>query len=185
MYWNVSKNQWKLHGIVDDSVKFIEKVQLLRSDLWTRFVQQFKEDADFEAGWRGEYWGKMMRGACFVYEYSRNPQLYQALTDTIEDMLTAQDELGRISSYAVSHEFDGWDLWARKYVLLGMQYFMEICTDEELKDRITDSMCRQVDYLIEKIGDPQDGKILITKATRHWRGLNSSSILEPIVPSTV
>lgn len=181
MYWNVSKNEWKLHGIVDDSVKFIEKVQLLRSDLWTRFVQQFKEDADFEAGWRGEYWGKMMRGACFVYEYSRNPQLYQALTDTIEDMLTAQDELGRISSYAVSHEFDGWDLWARKYVLLGMQYFMEICTDEELKDRIMDSMCRQVDYLIEKIGDPQDGKILITKATRHWRGLNSSSILEPIV----
>lgn len=181
MFRTVSENEWKLHGIVDDSVKFIEKVQLLRSDLWTRFVQQFKEDADYEAGWRGEYWGKMMRGACFVYEYSRNPQLYQALTDTIEDMLTAQDELGRISSYAVSHEFDGWDLWARKYVLLGMQYFMEICTDEDLKKRITDSMCRQVDYLIEKIGDPKDGKIQITKATRHWRGLNSASILEPIV----
>lgn len=181
MYWSSLDNKWKIHGIVDESVQFIEKVQLLRSDLWIRFVQQFKEDADFEAGWRGEYWGKMMRGACFVYEYSKNPQLYQVLTDTIEDILTAQDEFGRISSYAISHEFDGWDLWSRKYVLLGMQYFIEICTDEALKKRIVDSMCRQADYLIEKIGDPKDGKILITKATRHWRGLNSSSILEPIV----
>ena len=62
-----------------------------------------------------------------------------------------------------------------------MQYYLEICQDEEFKETIVKSMCRQVDYLISKIGDPEDGKILITKATRHWRGLNSASILEPIV----
>ena len=66
-------------------------------------------------------------------------------------------------------------------MLLGMQYYLEICQDEEFKETIVKSMCRQVDYLISKIGDPEDGKILITKATRHWRGLNSASILEPIV----
>ena len=96
----------KFNGIIDQSVQFIEEFQLLRVDLWKRFVQQFKEDADFEGGWRGEYWGKMMRGACFVYSYSQNPQLYQVLTDTIKDILTAQDELGRISSYGIEHEFD-------------------------------------------------------------------------------
>ena len=168
-------------GMFDGFVKYIEEFQLLRTDLWKRFVQQFKEDADYEAGWRGEYWGKMMRGACFVYSYSKNPKLYQVLTDTVKDMLTAQDEYGRISSYAISHEFDGWDLWSRKYVLLGMQYYLEICQDDGLAAQIVDSMCRQVDYIMSKIGDPEEGKILITKATRHWRGLNSASILEPIV----
>ena len=175
------KNICSFPGRYEELVSFIEEFQLLRSDLWKRFVQQFKEDSDSDAGWRCEYWGKMMRGACFVYSYSRNPKLYEVLTDTVKDLLSAQDDLGRISSYAVNHEFDGWDLWGRKYVLLGMQYYLEICEDAEFQKTIVRSMCRQVDYLISKIGDPKEGKILITKATRHWRGLNSASILEPIV----
>lgn len=32
----------------------------------------------------------MLRGACFVYGYSQDTKLYQVLTDTIKDMLTAQ-----------------------------------------------------------------------------------------------
>jgi len=174
-------NDYKFNGIIDKSVQYIQEFQLLRVDLWKRFVQQFKEDADYEGGWRGEYWGKMMRGACFVYGYSKDAKLYQVLTDTVKDMLTAQDAHGRISSYGIDHEFDAWDLWARKYVLLGMQYYLEICSDDVLASQIVDSMCRQVDYIMTKIGNPEDGKKLITKATRHWRGLNSASILEPIV----
>lgn len=169
------------NGIIDKSINFIEEFQLLRTDLWRRFVQQFKEDADYEGGWRGEYWGKMMRGACFVYQYSRNPELYGVLEETILDILSAQDEKGRISSYGIDHEFDAWDIWGRKYVLLGMQYFLEICQDEELSAKIIDSMRRQVDYMMSKIGRERNGEINITKATRHWRGLNSSSLLEPIV----
>ena len=175
------KNVYQFNGIIDRSVKFIEEFQLLRVELWKRFVQQFKEDADYEGGWRGEYWGKMMRGACFIYQYSHNSQLYQVLTDTVKDILVAQDEHGRISSYAVNHELEAWDMWGRKYVLLGMQYYLEICKDEELAQKVIESMCRQVDYIMSKIGLPEDGKILITRATRHLRGLNSSSILEPIV----
>ena len=171
----------KYNGFFEKYVDFIEREQLLRTDLWKRFVQQFKEDADYEGGWRGEYWGKMMRGACFVYSYSQNPQLYQILTDTVKDMLSTQNEQGRISSYGMDHEFEAWDIWARKYVLLGMQYFREICTDAELSAQILNSMRLQADYMISKIGRPEEGKKLITKATRHWRGLNSSSILEPMV----
>lgn len=174
-------NSFIWNGIIDESVRFVEETQLLRTDLWSRFVQQFKEDADFEGGWRGEYWGKMMRGACFVYAYSQNETLYAILEDTIKDMLSAQEENGRISSYGIDHEFEAWDIWSRKYVLLGMQYFLEICKDEALSAQLVTSMCRQVDYIMTKIGRKRDGKLPITKATRHWRGLNSSSLLEPIV----
>ena len=180
--WVDYDNSVKCDGVIHETIKYIEEFQLLREDLWDRFVRQFKEeDADYENGWRGEYWGKMMRGACFVYSYSQNQKLYETLSHTVEDMLTAQEENGRISSYASNHEFDGWDIWCRKYVLLGMQYFLEICKDEKLAAQITKSLCGQVDYIISKIGRPEEGKKLITEATRHWGGLNSSSLLEPIV----
>ena len=170
----------KYLGFVDDAFRFVESSQLLSPVLWRRFVQQFREDADYDAGWRGEYWGKMMRGASLVYQYTKNPELYDILTQTVIDMINSADETGRISSYGINHEFDGWDIWSRKYVILGMEYFLEICTDEDLKNNIIKSICGQVDYIMSKIGSGE-GKIEITSATRHWRGLNSSSLLEPIV----
>ncbi len=174
------ENTYQYKGLVDDAFRFVVDTQLMRADLWARFVQQFRENADCDGGWRGEYWGKMMRGACFVYSYTKDSALYQVLADTIKDLLTTQDENGRISTYRLDCEFDAWDLWSRKYVLLGMQYFIEICEDDAFKERILQSMCKQVDDLIRKIGK-EDGKRSITSCTRHWRGLNSSSILEPIV----
>ena len=173
-------NVYSYNNFIDKFFKYIESFQLTDEKLWRRFVQQFREDSDYEAGWRGEFWGKMMRGASLVYSYSKNPELYRILTQTVKDMMESADETGRISSYASNHEFDGWDMWSRKYVLLGMQYYLEICTDDELKDKIVSSMCCQLDYIISKIGD-EEGKKPITSATRHWRGLNSSSILEPVV----
>ena len=167
-------------GFVDEYIRYIEDFQLLDEDLWARFVQQFNEDADFDAGWRGEYWGKMMRGSAMTYAYTKNPRLYAAMEKTVNDMIDSADDDGRISSYGCDHEFDCWDMWSRKYVMLGMQYFMEVCKDKQLNDRIIESMKKQADYIIAKIGD-EEGKLPITSATRHWRGLNSSSILEPIV----
>lgn len=176
------RNSYSYVGCVDTANKFAQRAQLLDENLWKRFVKQFADGNadDDDAGWRGEFWGKMMRGACFVYSYTKDGQLYDILTQTVRDMLACQDAKGRISTYSEACEFDGWDIWGRKYVLLGMQYFVEICTDEALKREITSSMVKQVDYIMSKIGDGE-GKMPITKATRNWRGLNSSSLLEPIV----
>lgn len=170
----------RYEGFVNDAFRFIEDFQLMSPELWRRFVQQFREDADFDAGWRGEYWGKMMRGASLVYPYTQNSELYEVLKQTVRDMMDSADENGRISSYALDHEFDGWDIWSRKYVILGMEYFLEICKEDDLRSDIIASISAQVDYIMSKIGS-EKGKMEITMATRHWRGLNSSSLLEPIV----
>ena len=175
---------FEYRGFIDDTFKFIEDFQLLNPTMWERFVRQFREeDADYEGGWRGEYWGKCMRGAAFVYSYTRNPELYAVLEKTVRDMMASgrENEGGRISSYGLSHEFCHWDIWSRKYVLLGMQYFYEICQDESLRSEIVESMKIQANCIMSKIGPRAEGKKQITKASHHWRGLNSSSLLEPIV----
>ena len=179
-FWSDWRNQYRYTGIIDQTMAYIQEVQLLRPELWQRFVAQFRLHSDRDNGWRGEYWGKMMRGGCFVYSYSRDPKLYQALNQTVMDMLALQEPEGRISSYPEELEFDGWDLWSRKYVLLGMQYFMEICEDAKLCDRLTQSMRRQLDYIMARIG-AEEGKLPITSASRDWRGMNSCSLLEPVI----
>lgn len=171
-------NTYKYNDCIDNAMQFIEEFQLMNPTLWKRFVTQFRDHTDTNNEWRGEYWGKMMRGACFVYAYTQNPQLYAILADTVRDMMTCHAEDGRISTYPQDREFDGWDLWSRKYVLLGMEYFLEICKDDELTQQIIASMRKQVDYIMKHVGP---GKKDINQASRNWRGLNSSSILEPIV----
>ncbi len=171
----------KFGGMLERSFRFIERNQISDVDLWKKFVEQFRiriDSKDFL--WRCEYWGKMMRGACMVVSYTKDDGFYRILEYSVRDMLTTQDELGRMSTYTVETEFDSWDLWGRKYVMLGMQYFLEICRDEKLTDEIVKALCRHADYIVAHIGEGESKKI-ITKATRHWKGLNSCSILEPMM----
>lgn len=172
----------KYSGIVDGAIRHIQSVQLMNPSLWKSFVEQFRTRPDGEkAIWRGEFWGKMMRGATFTYEYTKSEELYEVMCDTVRDLLSTADELGRISTYSIETEFDGWDLWCRKYVLLGLEYFLDICKDEKLRKEVIDAMCAHADYIISKVGREDEGKKEITLCTRHWLGLNSCSILEPIV----
>lgn len=176
------ENSYSFKEITDKTARFVEEIQLLDSDIWELFVEQYQVHPDgADGGWRGEYFGKMMRGACFVYSYTKNPKLLEILTNAVKNLIKTQDSLGRISTYTVETEFQGWDIWCRKYVMLGMQYFLEINEDKELEKEIINSMRLQADYLISKLGTREEGKIQITRTTRHWYGLNASSILEPIV----
>ena len=74
MYEKETKYDFK--GVVDDFIRYIERIQLLRPELWNRFVNQYKTEADYDGGWRGEYWGKMMRGATFVYSCTKSSAIY-------------------------------------------------------------------------------------------------------------
>ncbi len=169
----------KFRGIFSDSVKFIERNQLCDVELWKKFVNQFRINADGKDGhWRCEFWGKMMRGACMIVSYTKDDGFYRIIEGSVRDMLTTQDEFGRFSTYELENEFKSWDMWGRKYVLLGFMYFLEICRDDELAKAIIEALCRHADYILEQVGED---KIPITKTSAAWQGLNSCSILEPIV----
>ena len=58
------------NSAVDELIKFVEKNQLKDRELWHMIAEQFASSPDDEDnGWRGEYWGKLMRGACMTYRY--------------------------------------------------------------------------------------------------------------------
>ncbi len=175
----VEKLDLSLSGDIDRLCKFVKEYQIYDRALWTRFVSVFTYPSDVgNNGWRCEYWGKMMRGAASVYAYTRDEELYNILKDSVNEMLSVAEEDGRISTYSREREFSGWDMWGRKYIMLALQYFCEVCPDEELIARCEGEMCRQLDYIIAHVGSD---KLPITATAQYWLGANSCSILEPVV----
>ena len=168
-------------GTIDEMATFIQQNQLKDRAMWEVFVHQFETEVDTEnRAWRGEYWGKMMRGGCITYQYTKDAELFDVLKEATLAMLKTQDELGRYSTYSIEGEFNGWDMWARKYVILGFLHFHEINTDDKLNEQIVESVKKHVDYIISKIGNTE-GKTKITDTSWIWGAINSSSILEPVV----
>ena len=146
----------KFDGVIQHGLSFILNKQLLNKSLWKSFVNVYKTKEDSEdLRWRCEYWGKMMRAACLCYQYCGDNELYKTLEDTVKDLLSTQDEFGRISTYTIEKEFQSWDMWGRKYVLTALEHFYEICKDESLKQKILKAMQDHVNYIIDKVGNKE------------------------------
>lgn len=168
-------------GLIHDYVILTEKHQLLDIRTWDKFIEVFTENSDdHDAGWRCEYWGKMMRGACLTYTYHATDELYSVLDYAVRGLLKAQRSDGRFSTYSEEKQFNGWDLWGRKYVLTGMMHFLKICKDSELKDEILVAISKHADYIVDHIGGGE-GKKSILETSDHWFCLNSCTILEPML----
>ena len=169
----------KMQGVMDDAVRFVLENQLKDRETWKKYTEVFSTHEDTQAGrWRGEYFGKQMRGAALTYRYTQDEELYEILTETVVDLLARQDAYGRFSTYAVENEFHGWDMWCRKYVLVGLLSYHAICRDEALQSAILSACCKHMDYIVQKVGDGE-GQIPITQTSHWWGCVNSCTILEP------
>lgn len=169
----------KIGGIEDEYVRFVTESQLKNRERWQKLIQPFSTREDSDGFWRGEFFGKEMRGAALIYTYTGDEELYSVLEEAVKEILATQDDLGRISTYSVESEFNGWDLWCRKYVTTGLQHFYRICKSEELKAEIISVLEKHIDYIISKIGDEKEGKKNITTTSSWWGCVNSCTILEP------
>lgn len=166
-------------GVFKEYINTIINRQLLNKELWNKCVNVFSSGIDNpDDGWRGEYWGKMMRGACLTYRVCPSAELLETLTAAVNGLLSKQEKSGRISSYTDDNEFRGWDMWSRKYVMTGLQHFYDICPDEALKTKIMIALTAHADYIVEHIGAD---RINILETGEFWGGVNSASILEPFV----
>ena len=166
-------------GRADDAVRFTMRHQLLDAALWQKFVDVYREDSDdIDDGWRCEYWGKTMRGGCLTYQYTGDDALYAVLENAVKGLLDAQRPNGAFSTYPQDNCWRGWDIWGRKYVLTGFLHFYRICKDESLKARVLAAATAHAERLFDELGE---GKINITETSDSWGGVNSCSVLEPVV----
>ena len=168
-------------GYPGEMIKYTIEKQFSEKELWKLTVNQYRTKPDGEdGGWRGEFWGKLMRAACLTYKATGNAKLYAEITESIKDMLTTEEENGRFSTYDLQYEFKAWDMWSRKYAMLGFLYYIDICKNKVLVKKITKALKKHADYILKKVGNSK-GKVEIFDTTNIYGGMNSCSILEPFV----
>ena len=139
-----------------------------------QLVDIFRFRNETDNAWRCEFWGKIVRSAILSNVYVQDPELAKIIRDTVYDILSTQTEDGCISSYPAEKQLDGWDIWGRKYVLIGLvRYYEMVSPDPAVKT----ACIRLLDHLISQVcGDGRKMKNF------GWHdGLAASSICDAVV----
>ena len=123
--------------------------------------------------WQSEFWGKWMLGAVLSYRYNNDKILLDSIQKGVKGLIGSQSPNGYIGNYAEDAQLQQWDVWGRKYSMLGLLSYYDLTGDKKILNA-----CRKIaDHLMTQVGP---GKTNIVK-TGNYMGMASSSILEPII----
>ena len=138
------------------------------SDLVRPFAERTEDQF-----WQSEFWGKWFTSAALAYRYQPDAKMRAVLDEAVSGLLKTQTPNGYIGNYRPAAETKGWDIWGRKYVLLGLLAYYDLTGDR----KALEAAVKEADYTMGQLGP---GKIDIV-ACGMWNGMAASSILEPMV----
>lgn len=124
--------------------------------------------------WKTEFWGKWMHGSVPAYRYTQDAGLKKNIDDSVKVVLAAQRADGYVGNYKDECHLQGWDIWGRKYTLMGLMHYFDATGDQAALAAAR----RLADQLIGEVGPGAPGKIQ-TIGMHH--GMASCSVLEPVV----
>jgi len=124
--------------------------------------------------WRTEFWGKWMHSCVPAYRYTHDEALKQNIDASVKLLLSAQRADGYIGNYKDECHMQGWDIWGRKYTLMGLMHYYDLTGDKVTLDAAR----RVADQLMSEVGPGAAGRIQ-TIGMHH--GMASCSVLEPVV----
>jgi hypothetical protein len=162
-----SKIEGFLGGKIDLCIN--QRIKALDFD---QFVEPFRHREETRL-WQGEFFGKLMLAAIESYKYNHDPDMLVKISKAVKDLIATQTSEGYIGNYAEKSRLEQWDVWCRKYTILALLSYYDLTGDKPSLR----SASLLADYTISQIGP---GKKDIVK-TGNYRGMPSSSILEPIV----
>ena len=137
-----------------------------------RLVQVFRNHNEANC-WQSEFWGKWFTSAVLAYRYRPEPVLKSILDRSVNEIIAAQTQDGYIGNYTDQRRLEQWDIWGRKYCMLGLLAYYDLTADK--KSLLAAS--KLADHLIKELSDK---KVEIVKKGNH-RGMAASSMLEPVV----
>jgi DUF1680 family protein len=139
-----------------------------------KVIQPFRDRAEGpSAGFRCEYWGKWFTSAALGYAYEPTADHRAILTGAVTELLATQGPDGYIGTYDTPYHLGLWDVWGRKYVLLGLLAYYDLTLDAAALAAAR----RVADHLLsEAVQMP-----LVDTGVEQLKGLAPSSFLEPLV----
>ena len=161
-------------GWLGDKLDLSMNNRVMAQDL-ERIIQPFRDRTEENGGhWRCEYWGKWITSAAWACAYEPTPE-HQALIDRgVKELLATQTPDGYLGTYKDGKHLEAWDVWGRKYVLLGLLADYDLSGNEA----VLKAARREADFLINEA--PPGTVNLSDNGLEVVKGLPASSILEPM-----
>ena len=163
----------KLKGLLGQALQRSAVNRLMRVN-YKQLVDPFRFRNETDGAWRCEFWGKIVRSAILTNFSLQDAELARCIEETVRDIISTQTPDGCISSYPVELQTRRWDIWGRKYVLLGLLRYYDYCSEDP---RVKQCCCDLLDHLMTQVGP---GKKSILACGEHG-GLAASSILGAVV----
>ena len=159
-----------LGGYVGGKLNDSYQNRILAQDV-NRLVEPFRNRTE-DRCWQSEFWGKWFTSAVSAYRYHPEPQLKIKLDQAVAGLLATQSSDGYIGNYTENKQLEQWDIWGRKYCMLGLLAYYDLTKDKNTLLAIQ----KLADHLMKELSDK---KVLIVKKGNH-HGMAASSVLEPI-----
>ncbi|HLN75309.1 MAG TPA: beta-L-arabinofuranosidase domain-containing protein [Prolixibacteraceae bacterium] len=167
--WESSNIQIK--GYLGEKIDLCIGERIKKQDI-QMLIDPFKQRNETHL-WQTEFWGKWILSAIASWEYTRDPEMLAIIRNAVTGLLATQTPDGYIGNYSPQAQLAHWDIWGRKYTLLGLLAYYDISND----NKALEASRKLADHLMTQVGE---GKADIVK-TGNYHGMPSSSILEPIV----
>ena len=136
-------------------------------------ISVFRVQDEVNNAWGSEFWGKWVQGAIGMYRNTHDERLYKIIQQAQERLIACQLPNGYIGDYDDQHQLTGWDVWGRKYTILGLlKWYRETGYKPSLQ-----AAERLLDYTLTQIGE--DKKSIIQCG--YYMGMPPCSILEPVM----
>jgi DUF1680 family protein len=164
-------SQVKVGGVVGERLHNSYENRILAQDV-DRLVDAFRHRTE-TTRWQSEFWGKWFTSAVLAYRYDPQPRLKKVLEDAVAGLLSTQSADGYIGNYTDAARLERWDIWGRKYCMLGLLDYYDLTGDKKsLK-----AAARVADNLEDELARKQKSIVQFGS----YRGMAASSVLEPVV----
>ncbi len=167
----ISQDQLELDGFVGGKTDLIIENRVKAQD-YDYLVEPFRHKTETHL-WQSEFWGKWMLGAVASWEYTHDPGLLKMMDQAVIKLLETQLPDGYIGNYPPENQLTNWDIWGRKYSMLGLLRYHDISENK----KALKAARKLADYTLTQLGP---GKTNIIE-TGNYHGMASSSILEPFL----
>lgn len=165
------KNPPRFNGMTQEKISVCIQNGVMKNH-WPLFVKAFEEKWDSDGLFCGEFWGKWFTSAVLAYQYVPSEEYLQILQSAVKGILKTQEPSGRISASAT--DFTVWDLWGRKYVLLGLLAYYDLTQDKQ----VLSAAEKMLDNLIDTLH--KSGKKITEIGLTVLQGISSCSLLQPV-----
>jgi DUF1680 family protein len=164
----------KIDGYIGSKLDLCIANRVMAQDV-DRLVEPFALRNDGTGGFRSEFWGKWFTSAMLGYGYAPKVQHREVIYRAVSGLMQTATADGYIGTYPDEHHLGDWDIWGRKYVLLGL-----LAYHDQVKDpKVLEAAGRVADHLILEAGEGSGVNIAGT-GWIGWKGLASCSVLEPM-----